>query len=81
METADQINTDFISKNKNTYYRIIEHTILPENIDVDTILSLLRGAESDAGGALPVFAEWCVHSLLDLNVSKTFHWKELVVDF
>lgn len=68
METADQIKIDFIYKNKNTYCCIKEYTILPENISIDTILSLLWGAESDAGGALPVFAKWCDDSLLDLIV-------------
>lgn len=41
-------------------------------------MSLLQDAETDAGGALPVFVKRCDHCLLDLNVSKSFHWKGTV---
>ena len=46
--------------------------------DDAALLSLLQGAESDHGCALPAFVEWCDKNFLDLNVSKT---KELVIDF
>ena len=46
--------------------------------DDTALLSLLQGAESDHGCALPAFVECCGKNLLDLNVSKT---KELVTDF
>ena len=46
--------------------------------DDTALLSLLQGAASDHGTALPDFVDWCDKSFLDLNVTKT---TELVIDF
>ncbi len=55
-----------------------ENSFLVKFSDDTALLSLLQGAESDHGRALPVFVKWCDDSFLDLNVSKT---KELIIDF
>ena len=55
-----------------------ENSLLVKYSDDTALLSLLQGAESNHGCALPDFVQWCDDNLLDLNVSKT---KELVIDF
>ena len=46
--------------------------------DDTALLSLLQGAQSDHGCALPSFVEWCDDNYLDLNVLKT---RDLITDF
>ena len=46
--------------------------------DDTALLSLLQGAESDHGCALPAFVQWCDNNFLDLNLGKT---QELIIDF
>lgn len=46
--------------------------------DDAALLSLLQGAQSHHGCALPVIVKWCEDNYLVLNVTKT---KERVIDF
>ncbi len=55
-----------------------EGSFLVKFSDDTALLSLLNDSESNHGGALTDFINWCDDNLLDLNVAKT---KEIIIDF